>query len=236
MNLDLLMINNTLQFNEKYSITQQLLDYAYQPNLLVEGEIPTNVDQKLKIEAIVNDTVISTKELLPGKLKWEIPLDTLKERLHGSEKYNVQFNLSDKSAEKNTTIKVDRVLISGFLTPNETMDVNKVKSSCTQQQTITLCQLNVPSGIKMLELPILYYPQLLKITLNGKKIPYRGIMRGEFLLVGITPELNKINRIEIQFVGLQWANVISIIFWLAWGVLLIMLLSKKFFKTGKSTA
>jgi hypothetical protein len=232
MNLDLLMLNHQLVFNEKYSLTKELLNYAYQPILVMHAEIPSLIDKNLELQMWINDVNVSTKKLTPGILEWTMPLDEIKNQFKNSDKYYIQFKLSNIDAEKDTHIKINQLQITGFLSQKENMDVDTVKSKCQLEKATTICDINVPQNIKMLELPILYYPQLLKIMLNGKKTSYQGIMKGDMLLAGIIPQSGKQNHIEIQFIGLQWANSISLIFWSVWGLFALVLVLN-FFRNVK---
>lgn len=232
MNINLLMENNKLQFNQTYSITRALLDFAYKPVIEMNGEIPNDINQKQYMVALLNDKEISRFAFKPGKFHWEIPFPFQEEIFNNPDKFYLQFKIENQSKDSpEPIIAIEKLFISGFASPIDTMDVSKVETHCRLNKSITHCELNVDQDIKVLELPILYYPQLLQIKLNGKTVPYFGVMKGSNLLVGVTPKPSSLNKIDIKFRGLPWANLLSLMFWVIWGLLvlkvLIQILSSK---------
>jgi hypothetical protein len=102
------------------------------------------------------------------------------------------------------------------------MPVEETKKFCHQDKIITKCGVPVSSDVKWIELPIFYYPQLLSISLNGKNVPYQGmIFKKRTLLASISSAPNTINNVEIKFVGLTYANRISRLSWGLWIILLL---------------
>ncbi len=89
----------------------------------------------------------------------------------------------------------------------------------------------------LLELPILYYPKLLNIVLNGKTVPYQSVLYLDHLITSVAPVSGEMNTITIQFRGLVWANRISLFSWCLWGILLVLLIvlrAKMVFITEKT--
>ena len=88
--------------------------------------------------------------------------------------------------------------------------------------------------MRLLELPILYYPKLLHITLNGHSVLYQSVLYQNNLIAAVTPQRGQINTIDIQFCGLVWANHISLC---AWGLFVVisimtaMLYLRRFFSS-----
>jgi hypothetical protein len=63
-------------------------------------------------------------------------------------------------------------------------------------------------GPVMLELPVFYYPHVLAVQDNGKKIKYGNV--GHFLAVKLPPGQH---RITVRYVGIGWANLVSALAW-----------------------
>ncbi len=224
MNIDLLMLGNRLHFNEKYAITKALLDYAYKPIIEVEGIIPIDIKEQYMI-ALLNDQEIARFTFKKtGKFHWTFPLSYKDASFQNTDKFHFQFKIVDPTTEIPPVIPIEKMYISGFASPLDTMDVVDVKKHCQLNKAITHCELNIGKDIKILELPILYYPKLLQIKLNGKVVPYYGVMKGSYLLAGITPEPSTANKVDIEFRGLVWANLLSFIFWSIWGILLLKII------------
>lgn len=110
---------------------------------------------------------------------------------------------------------------NGSLDSSRTLDVKQVRVGCQQKNEDTVCKINVATTIQVLELPILYYPNLLNITVNGKVVSYKSAHYQNRLIAAIVPEPGKMNVIKINFRGLWWANLISET---SWGIGLIFLI------------
>lgn len=219
MRLDTLMLNNTLQMDTSYALPQTLINYAKSPKLILKGTVPTILQTHTPLKAMLNDTTIATLTLSSGKFHWEIPLtSTLLSQFNHKKILNLQFKTN---LVKPITIAIDELALTGFLQSATTLNVKTVQPLCHQQKTITVCKINVPQQIQLVELPILYYPTLLHITLNGQPVPYKGIVYQNNLIAGIKPIAGKSNLITIQFRGLMWANIVSWVSWISWIGLLI---------------
>jgi hypothetical protein len=99
------------------------------------------------------------------------------------------------------------------LNPADILSIRQTQSYCTQKKSITLCDVPVGQGMKFVELPALYYPKLLKLSVNGVSVPYQSILVEGELLAGIVPTQGILNHIQIEFRGLEWANLVS---WAGW--------------------
>lgn len=65
------------------------------------------------------------------------------------------------------------------------------------------------NGPVWLELPVLDYPELLDVQDNGQRIDYSN--SGRFLALRLNPG---IHRLSIAFVGVRWANIVSLLAWI----------------------
>jgi hypothetical protein len=100
--------------------------------------------------------------------------------------------------------------------PTKTLSMEQMLSHCSQQKTTTLCQVDVPAIVNLVQLPVLEYPGMLKISVNGIAVPYKGMPYRDLNITAITPESGKNNVIRIQFNGMDWANELSLISWGVW--------------------
>jgi len=223
MRLDTLMLNNTLQLNVTYSIPQTLLGYAKSPKLIIKGTVPNTVVRSTRLNALLNKTTIATVNLKPGKLNWEIPLtSTLLTKFNHKKILQLQFKTNATQP-----IAIDELSLTGFMQAAATWNVKKVEPLCHQQKTVTVCKLKVAKETQLVELPILFYPKLLDIRLNGQSVSYKGVVYQNHLITGITPIAGQMNLITIQFKGLQWANVVSGLSWISWLSLVIYYLMRR---------
>jgi hypothetical protein len=114
-------------------------------------------------------------------------------------------------------IKSDSLRIS----QSNIMPVDQTQRFCHQVGKLTQCVLTTKSEIKILQLPLLYYPSMLKITVNGQLVSYQGIAQlKQQKSTKINPSMVSIpvatgdQFITARFIGLPWANIVSLCTWL----------------------
>lgn len=98
---------------------------------------------------------------------------------------------------------------------------------CQQEKTVMKCNINL-SKSQTVQLPFLFYPDMLKITVNGQlvsyqSIPWQALVKNPLF---INPMLTAITLpagqsiITARYVGVSWANTIS---WIGWGVFIFLM-------------
>ena len=218
--IDTLIANNELLLNHVYKLPIGLFNTAINPVLLLRGNVSEEDNDKFspqQISVLVNGAEMSNVELKGGPLYWEIPLANAKKLPASIATVDVVFKSTQKNIP-NSTIILDKVAISGFQNNEEIINVKQAEAYCEPKSTTTVCQFDVAPEIKLIELPVLYYPDLLNITLNGKTIPYTSMLYSHFLIVAVKPLPGVLNTIKVEFRGLVWANTFS---WIAWGLWLM---------------
>jgi hypothetical protein len=106
-----------------------------------------------------------------------------------------------------------------YLDADKTLAVNKTQENCHLARGVTVCHLDIPASINLVELPVLYYPNMLSINVNGKPASYSNVLYQKYIIAAITPKVG-MNDITIEFRGLPWANSLSNA---AWGLWLLFL-------------
>ncbi|HSW69385.1 MAG TPA: 6-pyruvoyl-tetrahydropterin synthase-related protein [Gammaproteobacteria bacterium] len=118
-----------------------------------------------------------------------------------------------------------------FLKTSEAyLPVEKTQTLCHQEKTVTHCEFEITKQ-QTLQLPVLFYPGMLDMKMNGQPISYKPIpsMKSDtpHSIFQIYPMLASIElspghyTITSQFIGVRWANVLSIGCWmimLLWGI------------------
>jgi hypothetical protein len=99
-----------------------------------------------------------------------------------------------------------------------TLLVSDVIKYCDQDKETTVCKLQVPAGIQQVQLPFMFYPDMIDLTINGKPAEIQSAPDDGRLVVLIKSLPDQINVIKIKFVGIPWANLLSQITWGVWGV------------------
>jgi hypothetical protein len=219
-----LMQEKTLGFKNHFTLPNQLLNYITSPVIVIEGK--NTAEKTYEINIQFNKKNIATKQIRPGEYKITLPPELLLPLFKNNPSVDITITpgahttLDDK-------INVTDIYLGHFLDPATTMPVTMTGAFCKQNKSTTTCQINVPATTKVIELPVLYYKNLLDIKINGKKVPYYSVVYHGYLLAGITPLAGQMNHIDIRFTGLSWANYISRIAWFIFGLLAIKLIYEK---------
>jgi hypothetical protein len=226
--LETLINQRKLVLNEPFFIPRTLLQLAYSPQLKVQGYVlnKKNKDQytlTVKLDNQIMGTVLAKS----GTLEWlvKLPLSQIKSK---KDLLPLEFVLTNNKQKiiKNYSdilINVDKVELTGFENSSQSFNSLQLKDHCHLLQEELVCEVMVPKGISFMELPMLYYPKLVKVTLNGKTISYDGVLSNGRIMVGIVPDVGN-NTIKAKFVGLGWANVASQISWAIWGLIFLIYL------------
>lgn len=211
----------TLRLNSPISIAPASLRSAFSPFISLRGHMPANINRPYQqLVAVVNGSSIATHTLKPGPFHWNIPLDLNRISNKHTTELSVMFKVQEPHA-KRLLIPIDKVALEGLLNSSVVLDVKQVQPHCYQQDGTTVCQINVPEKIRLLELPIFYYPGLLHISINGKVVSYWSVFHQGQVIASVFPQPGKMNNITVEFRGLAWANFISAAAWQLWLLLLL---------------
>ncbi len=120
------------------------------------------------------------------------------------------------------------ILHSAVLNENETILASASLKKCVNNKNVLVCKIPTTKQINLIELPVLYFPELLYVTINGKESPYTSVLRAGYVIAAITPTSpGNVNEVKVEFRGLQWANHLSIAAWVFLLIAFIFYLSKK---------
>jgi hypothetical protein len=229
-----LIDNELLQTGFEYHIEKPLFRFDEHPALIVGSNIPdTYAARGLTLEADINDKLVATQPVTTGKFKWDIDLQALKNLYPDATPLRLKFYLRDKNQQLvNEKLPIDKVLMTGFIDPATIMRVEQVQPHCDWLKSIWNCSVSVPDGVNFVVLPALYYPKLLNVKIDGKKVNYQSIMFEGSLLAGVSPQAGR-HQIRVEFRGLEWANLTS---WCAWLALLALIGQMLFYKIRRERA
>jgi hypothetical protein len=226
---------NTLKTETPYSIPQPLLQLAVNPSVELHSTLlAALVARDLHLTAFVNNEPVAKQDLNSTELNWSLNLIDAKNH-KDTVPLKLKFLLSDKNDNIiHETIPVKKIFLTGFINPAETLNVSEVQKHCETLHNIIHCDVSVASGINFVELPALYYPKLLKISLNGKQVPYQSILFEGKLVAGIVPVAGINNKISIEFRGIGWANMTSLIAWILLGLVVSESLVRRLKRSKKN--
>lgn len=213
-----------LKLDASYELKRALAFSAGQ--LSLQGKIPKFVSsarQQKNLLLLADRKLVEKKSLKPGKFQWEIPISKLKPFLKGKNSISLQFEVTPKSKKENFRVMLDQIELNGFIPSSSLLTLRQVEPHCKLHKVSMRCKIYVPETTLFLELPALYYPEMLEVFLNGQQVPYMSMLYQKFLLTAIEPKPGSLNEIKIRFRGLLWANYFSELAWGLWGLFFIYL-------------
>jgi hypothetical protein len=84
---------------------------------------------------------------------------------------------------------------------------------CARQGLTVSCHITVANHATNVQLPLLFYPDLLDVRINGVPAPYFPLRSEPFLLASVRLDPG-VCDVTGRFRGLAWANAISAIAWI----------------------
>ncbi len=204
-------------------IPTSLVRSAYAPYLLISGDFQDTTVGEKQLVASINGIPIGRVDLKPGTVKWKLPLNPHQAIFQKNPWVYLQFTLSFKEAQKKSALtpafSINDLVLDGLQNPTKILSVSVVEPLCHPEHDQGVCQITVPATVRFIELPILYFPDLLTITRNGKPVRYWSVLYRNQLIAGIAAEPGKVNTIRYQFTGLMWANFLSQAAWGIFGII-----------------
>jgi hypothetical protein len=194
------------------------------PFLLIQGEIfAADLTSASSVLVQINQENVAEIPLNTPQFNLQIPLSNLKS---SDPDFVLTFLLKAPSPEtKPPRIFIKKFAFDGLSPQNTIIPMTQIKDNCQQQGKVTVCNIQVNSSAENVQLPVLYYPDLQKVTANGKVLDYFPINYQDYHLVGIKLKPGSY-EIKTVFIGLAWANWISLV---SWFMVILMLIKLKFF-------
>ena len=224
--VDLSSIQHKLQLNTVYDFPASLLSGTVAPAIVLKGgRISSEFNASPKsIKVIINGKVITQFKLKSGLFTLNIPLS---QAVAATDK-KFSFLLQVQGDAKQSLIAVNEMVIDGFQQAASIITLEQMKHFCQRENGKTLCEIKSFAKPHLLELPILYYPHLLDIRLNGKPVKYFSVLNQKDLVAGIYTQPGVINIVSMRFAGLGWANTISCLGFIVWGLLFVWMNTEAF--------
>lgn len=178
----------------------------------VEHEYPAGVDVVVRL----NGVEAGRYHVTPGGTQYDIfdrdiPLDVL--ALPGNGAMLLSVVASAPSASGGTGLVFNELRVTG-----DGAGIRPVlavtASQCVQEGATRRCAFDVPPGSGPVQLPELYYEDLVAVQADGHDAPYYATARDDVVLV--TTDLSPgRHEVAMTFRGLAWANWLSAASWLA---------------------
>ncbi|MGP0129510.1 MAG: 6-pyruvoyl-tetrahydropterin synthase-related protein [cyanobacterium endosymbiont of Rhopalodia musculus] len=123
----------------------------------------------------------------------------------------VQGNIEQGQRPK---IELDNFVFEGISSENTTIPLDITKNQCKSRGFKTICELFVGEQAQVVQLPVMYYPRMQLVKIDGRLVEYFPVNHYEYNLVGLRLKPGNHN-IQVIFTGLAWANSISFVAWLS---------------------
>lgn len=200
--------------------------------LHIEGNVPSVYKAPVMVKLRIDDAYITSKELAPGDFKWDLPIgENISKRnakyvdlQFSSKQYFIPMKLTTDEQvgfatdPRHLTVKITKSDIVSTMAPSASelslIPVSAIRNACDYKGKYTKCNITVPAGTHVVQLPVSYYPYLLNIKVDGKQVSYQPTVSGYTILAGV--ELSEgSHAIKSYFQGVWWANWMSALAWFA---------------------
>lgn len=197
------------------------------PVLYFQAEVPIeNISGTASLEVQADGRTVDTVPLTSRELNWQVPFGQVSV---GGEDIGLKFVLNGSTNDgQDLRFRVNRLSFEGMAPENTVLTVMATEDRCSQQGVSTLCEIIVTKDAQIVQLPVLYYPQMLKVWVNDQRVKYFPVHHRDYNLVGLNLKPGTY-KIRVTFHGLGWTNWISGLAWLGFiGVMIPPIVQKKF--------
>jgi hypothetical protein len=227
--LPLITGDNWLELNKEFILPMRLFLKSDKAAIRLIGNLPADLFKKsVRLSFYVNNKEKFSRRVMPGNFVWNIPLNKmlpLKQKeikiYFIADRSVIPSKISNSTDNRSLAIKINSLNLVNLSNEQSTLPVQVTQKTCSRSKTYLTCHLLVTAENNYVQLPLLYYPKLLRIKVDGNTVSYIPLgYRNNMALTGIklTPGLHEI---KAKFIGIVWANWLSSI---AWILLLITLL------------
>ncbi len=197
-----------------------------QPSALLrmQGLLPQEYFKSpVTLFTMVNGVQVSADKLSPGPFTLSVTVPIPPESRAAGKPFRLSFfsdgPLNVKDGAGNVVCRyVGRVFSMAFDGVNM-VPASQIERNRHQRGPTTVCPVNL-SYASTVQLPVLYYPNVLEVEVDGKEARCFPTLDGVFLLIGVDLPAG-FHEITVRFSGLAWANYLSLA---GWVILLALIL------------
>ncbi|GBF82283.1 hypothetical protein [Aphanothece sacrum] len=182
------------------------------PILVLEGRVfQDRLAGPTILSVLSNGKLIAEISLNQPQISWSIPF---KDAKTDEKSFNIQFIYKGITQNgQRPRVEVDNLYFQGISPTNTVIPLKFTKDKCDLYGMETLCKISVNETAQVVQLPVLYYPNMQRVEVNGKKVPYFATNYHDYNVVGIRLKPDTY-EIKVIFIGLAWANWISFVAWI----------------------
>lgn len=195
--------------------------------LCLKGKVPEGVlGGPLNMTAFIGGVEVGKVKLESGPFQWEVSLAGVKAGGTPRLKFETDKVFCPSKIDPHSTdgrslaIFVTSLTLERCSSEQTFLPVYEVQDKFIDKGGKKVGEIFLPEIGRNVQLPILFYPNMLKVVVDGKPAPYFGVSYRDYYLAGVKLPAGK-HRIEASFVGVRWANLASLFGWLAiaiWGL------------------
>lgn len=127
----------------------------------------------------------------------------------------------------NALVPLPNLQIHGLWAERDVQTIEHTQPLCRLQGLKLTCQIHATRADQFIELPVLYYPSMLRVSVNNQNVDYYSILYDKKILVGIKA-MRGLNKLTVEFIGLSWANHLSLLAWIIWTIIFASFITQKF--------
>jgi hypothetical protein len=189
--------------------------------LIICGTVLKRYQTPLRLQVFLDDILLGEKILESESFSMALPVATPPKTDPCSIRFRTRpcpnHSDSPSAAGEGLAVCVDSVAIVPLVNGEKALFLpasEALKTTVLSRETFFHLDNRVPAVV---QLPVMYYPDLLRVSDNGESIPYGNLE--EMVAVQLPPGKHVVT---VRFEGLRWANVISLLGCVTTGLLLLV--------------
>ncbi len=182
--------------------------------LVLSGDASTLAGPCRKLDLVLDGRVIASRDIAPGPFQWRVPNAAFRRSKNPVGQLSFQSECGfvpaavDPGSHDTRHLWIRVSTLKFLRSAGDTMTVEDMRRQCKVKGSKVDCTVNRQSPSEA-QLPVLYYPSLLQIRLNGKSVPYRPSAQGALALAMVSLPAGQ-NHIVASFAGSSVGNLLSL--------------------------
>lgn len=190
------------------------------------GGIPAQESTNLvTLKVVINGSESARAVLEPGRnYNLKLPIIHIG---YGDKSFRLKFDtdryfamrkpneIADNMGRDKTIFYVQQLSFEGLPTSQCVMPVHDVQKYCAVAGAVTRCQIYVDANANVVQLPVIYFPDMIDLEVDGRKHDYFPTFQWPYFWLTSVRLPPGPHTITAQFVGMRWANWVSGVAWIA---------------------
>jgi hypothetical protein len=205
-----------LMLDRPFPITRAYLESGV-IDLVLTGSNPLPATGCSLLTLRLDGAEVASTSVSSATFSWRVPVARMVQHLTGDSGHLaftsacgiVPAAVDPKSGDqRHLWLQVSEVRFDSGHPPIEEVNVDQIRRSCHLQGAELRCVIRT-TGPARVQIPQLYYPRLLTLTVNGNRVPARPSLQARSLVVVDVP--GGVTRISCRFSGSRLGNTVSLV-------------------------